>query len=453
MVPSPAFEYRDPVQTTALLHAEADAAAARGDFRTALAAAAEILDENPFDHRARVKAGLCLAARGRVEDAASALLVVARDLLRRGFSLAAVGACRDALSVSPGHLGVMRALETIHDRIHGLEGSPSVRALPPIVPMELEAPRRFRTDAPDLEERARAAAVTAPALDGGAEATEEVPPQPAPFFSDLRREVFMDLVPRLAFRKLPADQRLFEQGDLGGSLFVVVSGEVEIARAESGEAGRVLARLGAGQLFGEMSLLTQKPRSASARTLRPTELFEIDRRTVEAVAAEHPRVVEDLVRFARRRLIENLLATSPLFRALGQEERGAVLAQFDTRVVKPKERLIEAGTPSPGLFLVLEGTLEVSIVDADGDVVVLAYLREGEVAGEISLLEGTSTRASVQAAERSVVLHLTKARFDRLVEEHPAMKRYLAQLASERIEEADQAVEAAPLDADGLVLL
>lgn len=435
--------------TTAHLHAEADAAAQRGDFRSALANSAEILATLPSDHRARLKVGLCLAALGRGDDAASALLVVARGLARSGFPLAAIGACRDALATAGGrHPAVVRTLEQIHESIHERHGD-AVRVPPPIVPVELDpsGPRGFVATSPDLVERARSLALSDPAPGGRFES------EPAPFFSDLRREVFLDLVPRMRFHKVGADQGVFAQGDPGRSLFIVVSGEVEVSRAELDAPPFVLARLGAGQLFGELSLLTQKPRAATVRTLRPTELFEIDRSAIERVAAEHPRVLDDLIRFARRRLLENLLITSPVFRPLGEEARVEVVKRFETRVVKGGDVLIEEGTDPIGLFLVLEGELEVTKKDAEGDTLVLAYLREGEVAGEVSLVEDGPTSATVRATDRAVLLHLPRDRFRSLVADFPELSTYLDQLVLDRVEENERVAEDQAELADGLVLM
>lgn len=440
--------------TTAHLHAEADAAAQQGDFKTALACSAEILDKAPHDHRARIKTGLCLAALGRPADGASALLLVARSLARQGFALAAIGACRDALGLEPGHAGVGPVLENLHELFGGLEGKPVSRVPPPIAPIEIPPASKptFRADAPDLVERARALAVADP--DAGAGASPSSPPQPVPFFSDLGREAFLDLVRRLNYLKYPAGFSVVKQGDPGGSLFIVVSGEVEVQRRDDRGQPQALARLGAGHLFGEMSLLTQKPRTASVSTVRPTELFEIDRTALEAVARRHPAILEDLVRFARRRMITNLIGTSPVFRTLDESQRLEVVRAFETQVAKVGDILIEQGQAPLGLFLVLEGELEVSTQDHEGDHVVLAYLREGEVVGEISLLDNDSTNATVRASERSVLLHLPKAQFDELVEAHPKLADYLKELSSARLVETEAAAaEGHDLDADELVLM
>jgi CRP-like cAMP-binding protein len=441
------------VQTTAHLHAEADAAAREGQFREALAACGEVLRLAPGDHRARVKCGLCLAALGRPRDGATALLLVARALARRGFFLAAIGACRDALGVAPEHPAIREVLEGLHDRFGGLEGAARPRVPPPITPVS--APEgekdRLHPDSPDMVERVRALAVTDPDVRGG---PEEAPPEPIPFFSDLGKQAFLSLVPRIRFHKLPAAARVITQGDPGGSLFVVVSGQVEVTRRADDGSERPLARLTAGHLVGEMSLLTQKPRTASIHTVRPTELFEIDRAALEVVAAKHPAVLEDLVRFARRRMVANLISTSPVFRQLEEPERLEVVRAFETRVARAGEVVIEEGTPPRGLFLVLEGEVEVSKVDASGDRVVLAYLREGDVVGEIALIEDGLTTATVTASERSVLLHLPKSKFEALVQAHPALEAYLQKISAERLVETEEAAaEGSALDADELVTI
>jgi CRP-like cAMP-binding protein len=70
-------------------------------------------------------------------------------------------------------------------------------------------------------------------------------------------------------RQVAAGSNLFREGDPGDGLFLVVAGEVSvIKRGSSGEHS--LARLGAGGVLGEMSLVTSEPRSATGRALVDT---------------------------------------------------------------------------------------------------------------------------------------------------------------------------------------
>lgn len=76
---------------------------------------------------------------------------------------------------------------------------------------------------------------------------------------------------------------VFNAGDPGAEMFGIVEGEVEL-RGPSG----VLATLGPGDVFGEMALIAQDPRSATAVATKPTVLAVIDRRRFMFMVQETP---------------------------------------------------------------------------------------------------------------------------------------------------------------------
>jgi CRP-like cAMP-binding protein len=441
--------------TTSTLHERADAAALGGDFPGALAAALEALRVDAFDHRARLKVGLCLAMLGRPEPAALALKVVGETLARRGFALPALGAFRDALAVAPGSPAVLAALARLHGSIRGAEARGRARVPPPAAPRALAAgdPRSYLavSDPATLVAAAESVATTDP--DGPGAAMPEA--LGAPFFSELSLDAFTSVVSRMGYHKVPAGKVVVREGEDGRSLFVVLQGEVRISRTPLGEVEQELARLGPGSLFGELSLITARPRSATVTTTQASELFEIDRRLVEELAAAHPAITGDIVAFARRRLLNNLLSTSRIFRPFEAAQRRELLRRFETEVVAPGTVVIADGAEPRGLFLVLEGEVEVSKVDPAGDKVILAYLREGDVFGEIALVERGKTTATVTAVERAVLLVLERARFDAVTRDHPRILEYLAGLSRDRVEETSQAMsgDGVVIDADDLVLI
>ena len=70
-------------------------------------------------------------------------------------------------------------------------------------------------------------------------------------------------------REIAAGRELFREGDAGDGLYLVVSGEVSVIKLGTG-GEHVLARLGAGAVLGEMSLVTADARSATGRAIAPT---------------------------------------------------------------------------------------------------------------------------------------------------------------------------------------
>src|SRR3979411_1278328 len=75
---------------------------------------------------------------------------------------------------------------------------------------------------------------------------------------------------------------LFREGEPGKEMYVVQAGKVNITKTVR-ETEKILATLGAGEFFGEMSILNNKPRSAGAVVAENGKLLGIDPRTFEAI--------------------------------------------------------------------------------------------------------------------------------------------------------------------------
>ena len=95
---------------------------------------------------------------------------------------------------------------------------------------------------------------------------------------------------------------VFRQGDKGDFVYTIVSGEVEVIREEA-EGEKVLARLGPGQYFGEMALVSDAPRTATARTLTDTEVVvmgRVDFTTLYAYLPDLHQSVDKIMQQRRR---------------------------------------------------------------------------------------------------------------------------------------------------------
>jgi CRP-like cAMP-binding protein len=124
-----------------------------------------------------------------------------------------------------------------------------------------------------------------------------------------------DALERLA-REFPAGTVLFEEGQPGDEMYIVVTGEVELRR-QVGASERVLAVLPAGEFFGEMAILNARPRSATAVVRIAARLFVIDGTTFEAMLRARPEIALRIVRSLAMRLdsanhhVELLLLPTP----------------------------------------------------------------------------------------------------------------------------------------------
>src|ERR1700730_13880326 len=87
----------------------------------------------------------------------------------------------------------------------------------------------------------------------------------------------------------PAGQHVFREGDLGTEMYIIQEGKVEILN-RMGDEDRVLAVLEKGDFFGEMSVLEDLPRAASARALTDIRLLQINGSTFSPAVQGHPGV-------------------------------------------------------------------------------------------------------------------------------------------------------------------
>jgi CRP-like cAMP-binding protein len=117
-----------------------------------------------------------------------------------------------------------------------------------------------------------------------------------------------DQLERLAAQSVsvpyPAGGTVVRQGDEGDSLFLVASGSVEVSVRAPGGSAQTLATLGPGDYFGEMSLLTGAPRSATIRAVQDTSLVILRKEALRPLLVADPTVLERLSKTLARRQAE-----------------------------------------------------------------------------------------------------------------------------------------------------
>lgn len=136
-------------------------------------------------------------------------------------------------------------------------------------------------------------------------------------------------------RTCAAGDVLFHEGEQGDVMYVIREGSVRISKPAG---DKTLAILGAGEFFGEMSILNAKPRTATAVALEDTKLLAINARTFEQMVKSNAEIAVRLIRKLAQRLdsanelIDVLLHRDPKARMilglarqvelLGQEREG-----------------------------------------------------------------------------------------------------------------------------------
>jgi signal transduction histidine kinase len=122
-----------------------------------------------------------------------------------------------------------------------------------------------------------------------------------PLFADLPDEDLADLAATAERVSIPSGSILFEEGTVGDRFFVILEGELEVTRLEGGQTV-VLAVLGPGGFLSEMSLLEDRPRTASARAVRDSFLMAIAPDAFRNLLACSPKAALTMLRTVTSRL-------------------------------------------------------------------------------------------------------------------------------------------------------
>jgi CRP-like cAMP-binding protein len=246
------------------------------------------------------------------------------------------------------------------------------------------------------------------------------------------------LVERLGVAHLEPGQVLFREGDVGDSLYIVAEGEVAVI--SEGPPRAELSRLLPGAFFGEVALITETPRSATIAAVAPTELLVVSREMVRELVGAHPDMLRVILRFIRDRLVERMIRTSPLFMPFDDRDRRALAARFEFLEVEPQTELLHQGARPDALHLLLAGRAEVlrDIGDVPGAARRgLGSLGPGDVFGEMALVGGEVSLATVVTRTKVLALRMPAATFREVIMTHPQILAYVGELAETRRRQAE----------------
>jgi CRP-like cAMP-binding protein len=138
------------------------------------------------------------------------------------------------------------------------------------------------------------------------------------FFSDFPRAALEELLSTTSIRSFGPQQVIVREGEPGTSLFLIEEGIVVVFTSGPDQLPLRLAEIGPGEFFGEVAVLTGRPRTATIIAQTPVTALEISSEDLHRLAIRHPEVHQILRRFYERRAQATVEAV--LARIRGQRE-------------------------------------------------------------------------------------------------------------------------------------
>ncbi len=298
----------------------------------------------------------------------------------------------------------------------------------------------------------------------------EVAPFPAmatPLFGSLGPLELARVANALRVRRVRPGEVVIREGDAGDSLFAVGRGrlvvycrpgtesdinahtvdedfdgatsvEAAIAKLKNSHErnSRVyLAGLADGDFFGEFSFLAERPRSATVEAITDSLLLEIDRGAVDELCRADPHFTEPLLQFYKERVVELMMAKSPVFSLLEAHDRRALLERSVLVDYADEQLVVEEGTLNDHLYFIKRGEVEVFRQDQKGTPIFINKLGQGQFFGEIAALKGTPRTVSVRAMGEVSLFKIDRRELLDILERQPQLKQLLDDTIASRTAE------------------
>ena len=124
----------------------------------------------------------------------------------------------------------------------------------------------------------------------------------APLFAALDDEAARALMESMTSSHLERGDILFREGDQGDRLYVIGEGKIKLGRTSVDGRENLLAVLGPGEMFGELSLFDPGPRTATATAIAETQLIALGHEDLDSFLLGRPAVAKNLLTALARRL-------------------------------------------------------------------------------------------------------------------------------------------------------
>lgn len=218
-------------------------------------------------------------------------------------------------------------------------------------------------------------------------------------------------------REYDNGEAIIRQNDYTNDFLIIAGGRVELwKKPEQSMSESKIAELTAGNFFGEMSLISGRRRTATARAVGPTRMIEIPRKAILKLLASAPRA---------KALVDQAFLLRAfggyLFPGVPEALLGELVAKANVQTFGKDAVVFKQGDSADAFYLIRNGMVKISKKSGEKEVV-LSYLVAGNFFGEAALFSETSRTATVTTIFPSDLIKLSKRDFDNFLAAHPDLR-------------------------------
>lgn len=281
------------------------------DYEAALAAVSDEIARRPDNVNLQLRQAEILGLLGERDRAIALYRTLARRFAEDGFYARAIAVANKVKRLDPGEHELNRELaEFIASRQEAeredrerlrLHTAPATAAAAPVAREATPAVDAAASGSTGRAVPAGGAGQPADTPAARASAQEQREREASRFFAEFPAGALEELLASTSVHSFAPDEVIVREGAPGDSMFLIEDGTVRVQTNDSAGRPLELARLGAGEFFGEVAVHTGRPRTATIVAQTPVTVIEISRDDLGRIAVNHPTVTEVVRRFCEQR--------------------------------------------------------------------------------------------------------------------------------------------------------
>jgi CRP-like cAMP-binding protein len=231
------------------------------------------------------------------------------------------------------------------------------------------------------------------------------------FFTSLSDGALEALANVVQSVELPEGTVIIKEGEHGDAFYLICEGSVEVTKMNEYGQSAKLSILGAGEIFGEMALMTGHPRSSTVTAITDVTLGKINREDFEEIRRldrAFSRILErrsrDYADFNRIKILQPVALLEP-------EKMSLLISSMDEKRFAPGETIIHQGEKGDAYYIIKSGRVAVIKKKEGREPEQVAEMKSGSGFGEEALIREEPRSATIRAVDETIVLTINKQAF------------------------------------------
>ncbi|BBH22973.1 hypothetical protein Back11_43180 [Paenibacillus baekrokdamisoli] len=237
------------------------------------------------------------------------------------------------------------------------------------------------------------------------------------FFSNLPYEEVNFVHSAMEFVVHEQQDFIIQKGEQGDACYFIYDGHVEIVSQDLIGLETVLAQLGVGRIFGEVTLHRDTIRKTSVRAKSKVQLLKINHISFDKMSTISPHFFNQLVDFSLNRQKTTFIRLASIFARLPEDIIESLAQQSSYQQLPENKTIIKEGDYGHNFYMVISGNLQVSRND-----IVVESLQKGDFFGEYGLLRSQQEPLTIRNLGRCELLVLPRESFHKVLENQTMLR-------------------------------